>query len=93
MADNEPEADTFVTTVPRSTRPVGGGAGSPPQPAAAPSATSSPSVTKTRAPERPAGDSVDDLVWIMITVASPCIFGFKLCNASAGSKLRAATCR
>ena len=29
MADNEPEADTFVTTAPRSTRPVGGGAGGP----------------------------------------------------------------
>ncbi|MGH3868793.1 MAG: hypothetical protein ACRDQ4_22275 [Pseudonocardiaceae bacterium] len=62
MADNEPEADTLCITVARSTCPVGGGAGSLPHPAAAPSTATSPSATQAGALERRAGDSVDELV-------------------------------
>src|SRR5947209_7735677 len=75
MAVNEPEADTFVTTAPRSTRPVGGGGGSPPHPAATPSTATSPSATSTRAPERRAEDSIDELVCVIVTTMSPCVFG------------------
>lgn len=73
MADREPEADTWVATVPRSTRPVGGGGGVLPHPVAAPIALASPSASKTRALERQAADGVDELMKILVTVRSPCV--------------------
>jgi hypothetical protein len=49
MAANEPDADTFVTTALRSTRPVGGADGSLPHATPAPSTATNPSAAKIRA--------------------------------------------
>jgi hypothetical protein len=81
MAVNEPDAATFVTTMPRSTRPVGGGVGSLPHPAAAPSTATNPRIAKTRAPEAPADGRFVGLVRIMVTARSPLFSASWLCNA------------
>ncbi|HEX2262271.1 MAG TPA: hypothetical protein VHH52_00695 [Pseudonocardiaceae bacterium] len=76
MAANEPDADTFVTTALRSTRPVGGADGSLPHATPAPSTATNPSAAKIRAVWDRAGACGVGLVGIVVTARFPPVIGF-----------------